>query len=153
VDGPVEIPVEYPENRGGALFVKAGAIIPMQEDCDFIGTATPEKIIWDVYPDGHSSFELFEDDGDTYNYLNGETAVTRAECNMQDKKIEFKISPRTGSYRNMPKHRVHNIVIHLESKPEKVEADVEWIYDSQQKTLRICNIVEMAKDISVVCKL
>ncbi|MEI8245701.1 MAG: TIM-barrel domain-containing protein [Lentisphaerota bacterium] len=153
IQGPVEIPVEYPENRGGALFVKAGAIIPMQEDCDFIGTNTPEKIIWDVFPHGHSSFELFEDDGETYNYLKGETAVTRAVCNMHDKKLEFNISPRKGSYFNMPKHRVHDIVIHLESKPEKVEVDTEWIYDSQQKTLRICNIAETSKGISVLCKL
>jgi hypothetical protein len=72
---------------------------------------------------------------------------------MQDKKLEFKISPRTGSYGNMPKHRVHDIVIHLESKPEKVEVDAEWIYDSQQKTLRIRNIAETSKGISVVIEL
>ena len=73
--------------------------------------------------------------------------------NRYDKKIEFRISSRKGSYGNMPKHRAHDIVIHLESKPEKVEVDAEWNYDSQQKTLRICNIAATSKGISVLCKL
>ncbi len=153
LEGPVEIPVEYPENRGGALFVKAGAIIPMQEDCDFVGTATPEKIIWDVFPHGNSSFELFEDDGETYNYLNGEIAVTTADCKMDAKKIEFKISPRKGSYHNMPKSRVNDIIIHIDSKPKNVKIDAKWDYDTQQKILKIYNIAETPKGILVVCEL
>ena len=30
VQGNQEIPAEYPENKGGPLFVRAGAIIPTQ---------------------------------------------------------------------------------------------------------------------------
>ena len=72
---------------------------------------------------------------------------------MQDNKIEFKISSRKGSYSNMPEHRTHDIVIHLDSAPEQVEVDAEWNYDSKHKTLIIGNIAETSNGISVVCKL
>ncbi|MCK5758010.1 MAG: glycoside hydrolase family 31 protein, partial [Clostridiales bacterium] len=39
-----------PKNRGGAIFVKAGAIIPMQLPIDYVGQVPQDKIILEVFP-------------------------------------------------------------------------------------------------------
>jgi alpha-glucosidase (family GH31 glycosyl hydrolase) len=62
-DGPGEIPCAYPADRGGVLFVKAGAIIPMWPPVDHVGASAVPEISLDVYPWGQSSFTLYEDDG------------------------------------------------------------------------------------------
>ena len=52
------------------LFVRAGAIIPMWPEGTNISQA-PEKLVLDIYPEGHSSFELYEDDGVTRKAIEG----------------------------------------------------------------------------------
>ena len=41
-----------------------------------IGTETPENITWEIFPKNQSEFILYEDDGESYNYLNGEIVKT-----------------------------------------------------------------------------
>lgn len=70
--------VEYkiPEGRGGALFVKAGAVIPMCEASRCVCENPTDNYDLAVYPGADSSFTLVEDDGYTFDYENGGTADT-----------------------------------------------------------------------------
>ena len=94
--GNQEITAEYPENKGGPLFIKAGAIIPTQAVKDNIGTGTPENILWEIYPKGNSKFILYEDDGESYKYLEGKIARTVLECTENSNGIRIIIHPRVG---------------------------------------------------------
>lgn len=147
VQGPIEIPVRFPENKGGPLFVKSGAIIPSQEDCDSIGTETPEKIIWELFPYGNSSFTLIEDDGESFDYLKGMVAETSIECSERNGQITIKIHPRKGSYRNMPKKRFHELKIHCDNEPVNVSSG--WEYNKNLKLLVIEPIQEKNKEITI----
>jgi alpha-glucosidase (family GH31 glycosyl hydrolase) len=142
--GPIEIPAEFPENRGGTLFVKSGAVYPTQELCDFIGTSTPEKIIWEIFPEGNSEFTLREDDGESFEYLKGKIAETRLECSKKSGKISITLEPRKGSYKGMPEKRLHEIKLHCE-KPK--DANSDWTYNDEEKILTINPIQEKGKKI------
>lgn len=66
------------------VFVKEGSIIPMQSERQYMDdpTASPD-ITLDVYPtvdDGSFNFVLYEDDGETEDYQNGEYATTPYDC-------------------------------------------------------------------------
>jgi alpha-D-xyloside xylohydrolase len=56
--------------------------------------------------DGH--FDLYEDQGDTYNYEKGERAVVPMHWN--DSARTLTIGARTGSYPGMPEGRKFNVV-------------------------------------------
>ena len=56
------------------VFAKEGAVIPLSDD-EGNGCGNPEKMTFRVYT-GNSSFTLYEDDGESNNYLNGEFSKT-----------------------------------------------------------------------------
>lgn len=70
--------VEYsiPEGKGGALFVRAGAVIPMSAAARCVEEISTDHYDLAVYPGADSDFTLIEDDGYTFDYENGGTADT-----------------------------------------------------------------------------
>lgn len=105
------VPAEFPQDRGGPLFVRAGAIIPTQATKGSIGTDTPEEIVWEVFPGADADFTLYEDDGESYAYLDGKIASTCIEMRDAGDVIRITIRPRQGSYANMPERRLHAVKI------------------------------------------
>ena len=60
------------------LFARAGAIIPMQDECNFVTHGEKlEHIELLVYPGGKGEYTLYEDDGVTLDYKNGVFATTK----------------------------------------------------------------------------
>jgi hypothetical protein len=55
--GKQTLKCNIPENRGGPLFIKSGAIIPCQKTVPYIGDQPTETIILKVYPEGQSSYK------------------------------------------------------------------------------------------------
>jgi alpha-glucosidase (family GH31 glycosyl hydrolase) len=149
-DGRQEMPSQFPEDKGGPLFVKAGAIIPTQKVMSNIGTVTPEEIIWEIYPEGKSSFTLYEDDGESYEYLEGNIAQTTVECIKSNEKIEIIISPRTGRYDNMPSNRIHCLRVHCPGTPVCGNEVYSAEYDQDNKVMIIENIEDKGKEMSVL---
>lgn len=149
-DGRQQMASKYPEDKGGPLFVKAGAIIPTQKVMRNIGIVTPEVIIWEIYPEGKSSFTLYEDDGDSYKYLEGNIAQTTIECIKSNEKIEITISPRTGRYENMPANRIHCLRVHCPGIPVCENEEYSAEYDQDNKIMIIENIEDTGKKMSVL---
>jgi alpha-glucosidase len=50
------------------IFIKAGAIIPMAPDNQHYIDEIKSPVTIQIYPKGKSSFELYEDDGESYDY-------------------------------------------------------------------------------------
>ena len=119
-EGPGEIPCVYPADRGGVLFVKAGAIIPMWPPRDHVGAQAVEEIGLDLYPWGESAFTLYEDDGISYAYQQGRVAETRFECRQTRRTVRVTLHPRTGSYDGMPARRRYQVHLHLAAAPTTV---------------------------------
>lgn len=51
------------------VFVKAGAIIPMGPEVDYADEKPLDPLTLDIYAKGESSFTLYEDDGQTREYI------------------------------------------------------------------------------------
>ncbi len=150
--GKQEIPATYPENKGGPLFVKAGSIIPTQLVKSHIGTETPEGIIWEIFPKGESAFTLYEDDGESYNYLKGEIAKTVLECSENEKEIVITVHPRSGSYNKMPAKRTHSFKVFYPGKLKLKNKQIPYHFDESNNMLTIEAIPESSQKIEIVLK-
>lgn len=140
--GKQVIHAEFPENRGGPVFVKAGAVIPTQEVINSIGTDTPEEIIWEVWPNGKSEFTLIEDDGESYDYLEGKSASTRFECIETMAGFMIKIHPRKGSYRGMPEKRCHTVKVFSTGNIRLKTQGFTLIGNPSEKSFTVSQIIE-----------
>jgi alpha-glucosidase (family GH31 glycosyl hydrolase) len=67
---------DIPDDRGGPLFVRAGAIIPTGPDVDYVGQRPDDEYTFYVYPGPVSEFELYEDDGLTQQFKDGACRTT-----------------------------------------------------------------------------
>jgi alpha-glucosidase (family GH31 glycosyl hydrolase) len=141
--GPSEMPCVYPKNRAGGLFIKAGAIIPYWPEVDYVGEDPARTIKLHVYPEGASEYTLYEDDGDSLEYLNGSVARTLVRCQADAGRVKLIIDPRRGEYRGMPSERSYEVWIHG-AEPRKVSVTggaagpkAGWSYDPGAKAVRV----------------
>ncbi len=138
--GPQELTYTPPPGRGGPLFVRAGAIIPTWPELDFIGQCEVTTVGLDVYPEGDSSFVLYEDDGISYEYLAGAVATTTIACQATAQATTVSIGPRVGSYEGMPAERSWEVTIHCAAAPASVLVDgmaAPVAYDALTRTVKV----------------
>ena len=97
-DGGRKIKYEIPEGRGGALFVKCGSIIPTMEPCEYVEKFRGDKYTLNLYHGEDCEFELYEDDGLTYDYLVGAYATTEIKLNESGSALKLTVNMREGGY-------------------------------------------------------
>ena len=93
---------EYP------VFVKAGAIIPMAIN-EFNETDVPKKMEIQVFPGANNTYSIYEDDGETNNYLNNEFLITNVEFIYQKNNYKLTILPVSGKTGIIPNKRDYKI--------------------------------------------
>ena len=110
VTGPKRLGIVRAKDWGGALYVKAGAVIPMWPLKQHIDRGWNDEVEFHVWPGADGRFELYEDDGDTIAYRKGE--FTRTPVIWHDGKLE--IGSRCGAFPGMPdeKGRRFTVVKH-----------------------------------------
>jgi alpha-glucosidase (family GH31 glycosyl hydrolase) len=102
------------------LFVRSGAIIPMYPSMLYDGEKPKDPVTFDIYPEGSTSFEMYEDDGLTREYKNGAFAKTLIEVNNTEKETSVTVNPAKGEYKDMPVSRKYVLQIHRQEAPKKV---------------------------------
>ena len=110
--------IEYtiPEGKGGALFVRAGGIIPMGAVAECVERIPTDHYDIAVYPGADSSVTLVEDDGYTFDYENGGTADTViAISDTTDKGFTLTVGERKGTFAGREKREGER---YRESDPE-----------------------------------
>ena len=114
-----------PEDRGGALFVKAGTLLPTQKTQPFTGADKSKALIIEVFPGQIGSFALFDDDGVSVEYERGMFA--RTELSLREKsegtELEVSIGERIGTYTGMPEQIPTTLKIVATRKPVSVSQD------------------------------
>lgn len=99
VEGGKVVKYDIPEGRGGALFVKCGSIVVTMESQPYIENFKGDKYTANIYHGTDCEFDLYEDDGLTYDYLEGQFANTRLSVtDSSDAGFTFTIKAREGSY-------------------------------------------------------
>lgn len=130
-NGPANLPVNLTPTRGGALLVKAGAIIPTWPPCNHIDKGWSPEVGLLVYPTAESSsFTLYEDDGNSLDCRNDRFAQTLLACETVEQGAKLTIGGRPGSYSGMPETRSFTASIHLPTRPESLTLDGTAVTDS-----------------------
>lgn len=126
IEGGITIPVEYPDDRGGALFVKGGAIIPTQKDKQFTDCKDDEHLTLEIYPaEGRSSsYSFFEDDGRTLSEDRSETIFTLETSGGITK---LTIGKREGGFEGMLAERRYGVKAFTAGSVKRVTADGEEV--------------------------
>lgn len=112
------------------LFVKAGAVVPMWKSG--INSAAEQgfgdRLTVDIYPQGKSSFSLYEDDRVTRDYKQDKSASQLLEVNAPVAArgdVTVKIGASKGSYAGKPSSRPYELTVHTGTAPNVVTvADV-----------------------------
>ncbi|MEV0291268.1 NPCBM/NEW2 domain-containing protein [Kribbella sp. NPDC050820] len=118
------------------LFVKAGAVVPMWKTG--INTAAEQgfgdPLTVDIYPQGKSSFSLFEDDRVTRSGKSA-TQVFTVDAPTQDRgDVTVKIGASVGTYTGKPASRPYELTVHTGTAPREVRVDGNkvsgWTYEN-----------------------
>jgi len=103
------------------LFVKAGSIIPLGKLVQFSGQLPADTVEIRIYRGADGTFDLYEDEGDNYNYEKGNYTVIPFAWN--DKSQTLTISKRQGHYPGSIDNRVFQIVLVSESNGTGIESN------------------------------
>lgn len=131
------------------VFVKAGGIIPLAAT-DGNDVKNPEVLEIRIYPGAENRFVMYEDDGETQNYKNGEFAETEFVL----KTDSFTVCPVRGNSQSVPKKRRFKLVfVNIENSFGRVEIDGNTVetrvsYDNAQLTVEV--EAETSQTVSVI---
>ena len=103
------------------LFVRSGAIIPMYQPMYYDWERAKDTLTLDIYPNGHSEYELYEDDGITREHREGVYATTLYEVDENDDAMKISIHPAKGDFEGRVKERAYILDIHTDEAPHKVK--------------------------------
>lgn len=101
------------------LFVKAGSIIPMGKFIQFAGQKPEDTLEIRIYKGANGRFELYEDEGDNYNYEEGKYGII--PFMWDNNKRTLTIDAREGAYSGMLDERAFNILVVNENRGTGVE--------------------------------
>lgn len=90
------------------ILVKAGSIIPLGQNIQY-ATQNSDPLEIRIYPGAHGNFELYEDDGETNGYEQGQSSIIPFSWNEDTKTLN--ISKRIGTYPGMLTQRNFSIVL------------------------------------------
>ena len=147
------VDVWLPEGRWTDIFngriYRGGGWVKMFRDLDSIPVLAPEGTIVPMYKNdrsndlsldqplevniwrGNGKYELYEDDGETKEYKNGNFAITTFELKEYDDTLTLTVTPPENSHGLLPEKRemvikfrdivAEDIIITLENKPVSIE--------------------------------
>jgi len=121
------------------VFVREGAIIPEQSVSEYSNAKPLDTVILNVYGSGEGRFDLYDDDGVSLAYSEGQyaqTAMTYAVSS--DGFHHLVIEPTKGTFQGQAQARTYELRIHAADKPSSISVnggDVgRWTWDAEQAT-------------------
>jgi alpha-glucosidase len=105
------------------VYVKAGAIVPMQPPMSHTGEKPVDPLIvnlWPLQPGGTSSYSVYEDSGVAVEYEKGVFARTPIKASQTGDTLRVEIGPVEGSYPGMMKARGYELRLAADWPPSSV---------------------------------
>ncbi len=124
------------------VFVRQGAIIPEQQDMPYSNARPLDTLTMNIYGSGKGSFDLYEDDGVSLKYENGQYAFTpMLYSTLSDGSHHIVIGPTNGSFDGQIQRRFYKVRVHSIMKPGSVSVNghkmENWTWDNTGKTVTI----------------
>lgn len=145
---------EYP------IFAHAGSIIPLAIlDNDINDTKVPSMMEVCVFPGANNSYKLYEDDGSSKNYLNGEYLITDISYNYMKDNYSLSIKPISGKHGIIPRLRDYKVRFKNTKVPELIEVFVGGLkqtnfraYEEDNDLIVYVTGVDTTGELNVICK-
>jgi len=96
------------------LFVRAGSILPIGPGLEYAAEKPADPIELRVYPGADASFNLYEDEGDNYDYEKGVRAIIPLQWSDATKTLT--IGDRQGRFPGMLENRTFHVVFVAENR-------------------------------------
>lgn len=106
------------------VFVKNGAIIPMNNANNNVQEIKNDQRIYELYPFGRSSFNAYDDDGRTEAYRYGKGVNTQLSSLQTADKATFTIHPSTGEFEGYERMKTTEVRFNVTEEPKKVRAQL-----------------------------
>jgi alpha-D-xyloside xylohydrolase len=108
VQGSQEIEADAPLDRV-PLFVRAGSILPMGPEIEFAAQNPEGPIELRIYRGADGKFDLYEDEGDSYDYEKGEHSVI--PIRWDETSGVLTLGKREGVFPGMVQQRTFRLVV------------------------------------------
>jgi len=105
------------------VYLRAGAIVPMQPPMRFTGEKPVDPLIvnvWPLIPGTNSSYSVYEDSGVSVDYQRGVFARTPIRAAQSSEALHVEIGPVEGSYPGMPQTRGYELHLPADWPPASV---------------------------------
>ena len=109
------------------MFVRAGSILPLGPEMQYVGEKTWDNLELHIYPGANGEFTLYEDEGDNYNYEKGVYSTIKFEWN--DRARMLTIGSRQGEYPGMLTQRKFTVVL-----PDGTQRAIEYNGNEKRET-------------------
>ncbi|MFT4093579.1 MAG: glycoside hydrolase family 31 protein, partial [Niabella sp.] len=107
------------------VFVKPGAIIPMSNPNNNVSGINRSLRIYDLYPEGTTSFTEYDDDGITESYKSGKGAYTDIDAVADARgNAVITIRPTKGGFNGFIKEKETILKFNVSQQPKKVTAKI-----------------------------
>lgn len=120
------------------LYIKAGAILPMGPEIEYAGEKPSGPIELRIYRGANGSFDLYQDQGDTYAYEHGLRATIPIVWSESSQTLT--IGTRKGAFPGMPSNITFDIVWvstgHGVGSEVTTKADKQVTYSGQQMEIK-----------------
>ncbi len=117
------------------VLAKEGAIIPMDANDRTNDCSNPKTLELLIYR-GNNTFTLYEDDGESLSYQNGEYLKTALTVSEDDNKVSFKVAKAEGVSSVAPAERTY-VVKFKDIVDGKVNANVDFTASNENGYLEV----------------
>ncbi len=108
------------------MFVRGGAILPMYPAMLFDGEKPLDEVTFDLYPQGASQYTLYEDDGNTRKYEQGEFSTQQISVQAPEQgsgEVRVQIAAVQGHYAGQLSQRRYSLRMLSRQAPTQVTVD------------------------------
>lgn len=126
------------------IYVRSGAIIPMQPEMKRIGEKAIDPLIINIFPGASGKTSVYDDASADNGFKNNEYSFTTISFVKKDSTVNARIDPVAGKFPGMPESRCYEIRLPLTFVPLSVKVNgkmVEcttdgsgWSYDGSNLT-------------------
>ncbi|RYG02135.1 MAG: DUF5110 domain-containing protein, partial [Chitinophagaceae bacterium] len=106
------------------VFVKAGAIIPLSNPSNNPLEIDKQSRIFELYPAGRTSFNLYDDDGVTEAYKGKKGATTWIESLVENQNVVVTVKQTQGAFDGFEKLQSTEFRVNVTAKPKSITAKI-----------------------------
>jgi len=129
------------------VFARAGAIVPLGPGWTWGAETLPDALTVNIFPGKTNSYQLYEDDGKSQDYLSGAFALTTFSQMWDETSLLFSIDAVNGKKSLLSQKRIYKLVFHSVEKPDALQIKrndekcvYEWQYDETTHQLTITDV-------------